>query len=269
MKIIKNNWWYSIIFILLIIWFLLFLWVWIFSLILNDLKDNRAMWDYYKAYAWAESASELALLKIKENWYAYYDKVDHNVNNRSILLANNPLNTWDFNWNKDVFISYDIWSKVNEYNWTLRPLEYDIVPLFYINDSWEQKISNLIFSITSWTEKDLAWNIIWKDSWLSWVWANTLWTKKTLNNNNEFNLISENINDFITSSDSNYFVLFNSWNSWDIKYSIKSSDSLKYFSKPKTSIISSAQVWNYKQNLNVDLNNTEFLNILKYSIFSN
>ena len=268
MKKNKNNWWYSIILILLIIWFLLFLWVWIFSMILNDLKDNRAMWDNYKAYAWAESASELALLQIKKNWYAYYDKVDHNVNNRSIILSENPLNIWAYNWNKDVMISYNIWSKVNDYSWTLEPLEYDIVPLFYINDSWEQKISNLIFSIDSWIDSNLAWNIIWNSGWLAWTWSNTGGFKKNMDVDG-FKLSNETINNFISSSDSNYFVLFNSWDSWDIKYNIKSTDPAKFFSKPKTSIVSSAQVWNYKQNLNVDLNNTEFLNILKYSIFSN
>jgi len=268
MKIIKNNWWYSILIILLIIWFLLFLWVWIFNLILNDLKDNKAMWDYVKAYAWAESAAELALLKIKKNWYGYYDKIDHDKSNRSILLSDNPLNISNFNSKKDVYFSYDIWSKVNTYDWTLNSLEYDIIPMFYVDDNWEHKVSSINFSVVSWNQSDFAWNVIWKDSWMSWIWNSTYWSKKTVNTGG-FVFIKEDINVFLSSSDSNYFVLFNSWNSGVIKYTVKSTNPLEFFSKPRTTIITSAQVWNYKQNLSVDFDNTDFLNILKYSIYSN
>ncbi len=267
MKISKNNSWYSVIIILLIIGLLLFLWIWIFNLILNDLKDNKAMWDYYKAYAWAESASELALLQIKKNWYAYYDRIDHNLNNRSIVLANNPLDTNQFKASSDVYISYDIWSKVEEYEWNLDPLWYDIVPLFYIDDSWEKKVTEIEFTILLWEETNLAWNVIWKSEWISWVWLNTSWVKKTYSNE-WLKYVEQNINDFISISDSNYMVLLNSGSSWAIKYKIKSKKNNESFSKPKTSILSSAQVWNYKQNLNVDLNNTEYLNMLKYSIYS-
>lgn len=264
----KNKWWYSIIIILLVIWFLLFLWVWIFNLILNDLKDNRAMWDYIKAYAWAESAWELALLQIKKNWYAYYDKIDHNINNRSILLADNPLDTTKFKNSNDIFISYDIWSKVKSYSWTLSPLSYDIIPLFYLNDAWEQKVWELSFSIITWNDSNLSWNLIWKETWISGVWSNIEWIKKVLTDE-WFKYTKQDINDFITSSNENYLVLFNSWNTWDIKYSLQSNDANKYFSKPRTVITVSAQVANYKQNLNIDLDNTEFLDMLKYSIFSN
>jgi len=268
MKILKNNSWYSVIIILLIIWLLLFLSVWVFSLILNDLKDNRAMWDYIKAYAWAESASELALLQIKKNWYAYYDRIDHNLNNRSIVLADNPLDVNQFKANNDVFISYDIWSKVDEYEWTLEPLWYDIIPLFYVDDTWEKKVTKIDFSVILWDESDLAWNVIWKENWISWAWIDMNWVKKTLTPDG-FKYVKENISEFIANSDTNYLVLLNSWNNWNIKYKISSHNLSESFSKPKTSIISSAQVWNYKQNLNVDLNNTEYLNMLKYSIYSN
>lgn len=267
MKILKNNSWYSVIIILLIIWLLLFLWIWIFNLILNDLKDNRAMWDYIKAYAWAESASELALLQIKKNWYAYYDRIDHNLNNRSIVLANNPLDVNQFKSSDDVFVSYDIWSKVDSYEWTLSPLWYDIIPLFYVDDTWEKKVTNIDFSIILWEDSDLAWNVIWKESWISWAWTDMNWVKKTLTSD-WLKYTKEDLNEFILDSNTNYLVLLNSWNTSTIKYKIKSNNASEYFSKPKTSIISSAQVWNYKQNLNVDLNNTEYLNMLKYSIYS-
>lgn len=264
----NNNSWYSVIVALLIIWFLLVLSIGIFTLILNEMKDNKAMWDYIKAYAWAESSKELALLQIKENWYAYYDKIDHNLNNRSIILSENPLTSSLFKVNRDVLISYDIWSKVSEYEWVLNNLEYDIIPLFYVDASWEKKITSMALSILSWIPDNLSWNVIWKENWLSWIWLTTDWSKKTL----EwwiFSYAKENWNTFINNSDTNYLVLFNSWNSWSIKYKLATNISWEYFSKPKTSIISSAEVWRYKQNIVTDLDNTEFLNILKYSIFSN
>jgi len=268
MKMYNNKWWYSILIILLIIWFLLFLWVWVFNLVLNDMKDNKAMWDYIKAYAWAESAWELALLQIKKNGYAYYDKIDHDINDRSIVLAWDPLNKSNFKNSKDVFLSYDIWSKVNSYSWKLSPLSYDIIPLFYLDDSWEQKVWDLSFNIISWNEWDLSWNLIWQNWWLSGVWENIEWVKKILTADG-FKYSNENINDFVSGSEQNYLVLFNSGNSWDISYSLSSDNHDKYFSKPRTTISASAQVGNYKQNLDIDLDNTEFLNMLKYSIFSN
>jgi hypothetical protein len=268
MKNLNKSSGYSVIVSLLIIWFLLVLSTGIFNLVLNEMKDNKAMWDYIKAYAWAESARELALLQIKEHWYAYYDKIDHNLNNRSIILANDSLNTSIFRPNNDVLISYDIWSKVNEYEWTLESLEYAIIPLFYINDDWEQNVLNIDLSIISWSANDLSWNIIGKNNWISWRWINTTWSKKTLTSN-WFVYSEEDINSFLNISNSNYLVLLNSGNSWDISYNLKANNPNEYFSKPETSIISSAEVWKYKQNIITDLDNTEFLNILKYSIYSN
>lgn len=270
MKLLKNNKhsWYSVIVSLLIIWFLLVLSIGVFRLVLNEMNDNKAMWDYIKAYAWAESSRELALLQIKENWYAYYDKVNHDINNRSIILANNPLNTSVFKPNNDVFISYDIWSMTSEYNWNLGPLEYDIIPLFYIDSDWEQKVTNIDLSVLFWTNSELSWNIIWKDKWISWNGSSDIWYMKTLTSD-WFNFSEKTINNFLLWSDTNYLVLLNSGSSSDIEYKVKANIDWESFSKPKTSIISSAEIGKYKQNISTNLDNTEFLNILKYSIYSN
>ena len=268
MKNINQSSAYSVILALLIIWFLLVLSTGIFNLILVELKDNKAMWDYIKSYAWAESAQELALLKIKKYWYAYYDKIDHDINNRSVILANDPLDKDKFKFNNDLFLSYDIWSKVEIYDWTLNSLNYDIIPLFYLDDNWEHKVSQINLSIVFWTESNLAWNVIWKENWLSWVWSNTFWVKKILTSG-WFKYDKEELNSFLSTSDTNYLVLFNSWDSWIIKYKLTSLNNWESFTKPQTTIISSAQIWKYKQNLSTDLDNTEFLNILKYSIYSN
>ncbi|MDP2090091.1 MAG: hypothetical protein Q8K30_00710 [Candidatus Gracilibacteria bacterium] len=267
MKISKNNSGYSVIIILLIIGLLLFLGIGIFNLILNDLKDNKAMGDYYKAYAGAESASELALLQIKKNGYAYYDRIDHNLNNRSIVLSNNPLDVNAFKASTDIYISYDIGSKVDFYEGSLDPLGYDIVPLFYIDDTGEKKVTDIEFSLISGEETNLAWNVIGKEDGISGEGTDMNGYKKTFTLDG-LKYSTDNINNFISNSDFNYMVLLNSGDKGIIKYKIKSKIASQFFSKPKTSIISSAQVGNYKQNLNVDLNNTEYLNMLKYSIYS-
>jgi hypothetical protein len=72
------------------------------------------------------------------------------------------------------------------------------------------------------------------------------------------------VSDFLNNSE-NYLILFNSGN-FDIEFTLNSSDN---FSKPKTQIISSAQVGEYRHNLQTDYDNTKFLNMLKYSVFSN
>ena len=266
-----NNSWYSIIVVLLIIWFLLVLSTGIFNLILKELKDNKSMWNYIKAYAWAESSQELALLQIKENGYAYYDKVDHDINDsRSIVLADNSLDKSFFNKNIDTLISYDIWSRSQDYNWTLSTLWYDIIPLFYINDSWEQKVTDISLSFISWNLSDLSWNIVWKTWGISWTWITNIWHKKIYSSvDKKFTYSTESINSFISWSDINYLVLLNWWNANEIKYNLKSNNMIEYFTTPKSYIISSAEVWKYKQNLSTYLDNTEFLNMIKYSIYSN
>ena len=269
MKNLNKKSWYTILISLLIIWLLLVLSTWILNMIMTEMKDNNGMWDNIKAYAWAESAQELALLKIKEKWYAYYDKIDHSINNRSIVLWKNSIDISKFNKWKEVFLSYDIWSKVSAYTWTLQPLWYDIIPLFYIDDSWEKKVNNIDLSRISWIDESLVWNIIWSDSGLSWNWFNNNWVKKVLNWFNELEYNTDSINNFINSSNNNYLVLFNWENTGNIVYNLKSLVNWEYFSKPKSVILSSWEIGDYKQNLETTIDNTAFLNILKYSIYSN
>jgi len=264
----NNNKWYSIVISLVIIWLLLVLSTWILNMIILEMKDNKWMWDNIKAYAWAESSQELALLKIKEKWYWYYKKIDHSINNESIFLSDNPLDKDLFNTKKDVFISYDIWSKVNEYEWIINKLSYEIIPLFYIDDGWEHKIDNYEFDIISWSPDDIVWNIIWKTKWISWTWTNINWVMKIITATNELKYSEIEISDFLSASETNYLILFNSWRSDFIKYKIIS-DGSSYFSKPKTNIISSWEIGDYKQNLSTILDNTKFLDRQKYAIYSN
>jgi len=266
----KNNKAYSVIIALLITWFLLLLVVWVLNLVMKELHDTRAMWDYYKAYYWAEAWQELALLKIKEKWYWIDEDIDFTINDKSIVLSEHPDSKSDFNIKKDVYLWYALKTRTKSYTWTLASQEYDIIPLFYIPEKFETiKIDDIDLKINFWTENDLVWNIVSDNWWISWLdefnWENFVKEKRS-----NFNLIYENppikIKEFLSNSENeiNYLILFNSWNN-NIIYNITSS---KDFTKPRTNIISSAKVWDYKQNLSTKLNNTEYLNILKYSIYS-
>jgi len=271
-KAYSNTRWYSVIISLLMIGFLLVLTSWVFNLVLKEMYDNRGMWKYIQTYAWAESGQELALLQIKDNGYGYYDFIEHTPNDRSIVLSKTPTELSSFQKSNDIFISYDIGSKVNDYNGSLEPLEYDIIPLFYIDEHGEQKVNMIDFSITFGSGDNLSWNIISRISWISGKNSNLVGYKKTLGTNGtvrEFWFTTESINTFLLNNDTNYLVLFNSGDFGRIDYHIDTLDRTEFFSKPETEIISSAQVWNYKQNLRTTLNNTEYLNILRYSIYSN
>lgn len=263
-----NKKWYSVIISLLLVWFMLVLSTGILRLILNEMRNNKAMWDYIKAYAWAEASQELALLWIKENWYWYIWDIEGTINAKSVILSENYLDYTLFSKSKDVLTSYFNDWKVNSYEWILSPLWYDIIPLFYIDDSWEQKVTDLKLTISSWLSSDLSWNVIWKLNWISWSWEWLIWTKKTLTSN-EFTFSQESIGTFLSSSTTNYLVLFNSWNSVELNYTLETIDPIEYFTKPELDIISTWEIWNYKQNLRTNIDNTEFLNMLKYSIYSN
>ncbi len=267
-KLYINKKWYSVILSILLIGFLMVLSIWILRLILNEMNSNRAMWEYLKAYAWAESAQELALLDIKNKGYWYDSKIDLDVNNKSVLLSDNFLNSSLYHPKKDVLISYSNNWKANNYDWSLEPLWYNIIPLFYIDDTWEQKVNDLTLSISTWNPNDLSWNVIWKLNWISWIWTNLVWTNKVFTNV-WFTKAEKTIWEFLSSSNTNYLVLFNAWNSNDILYNLSSTNTNEYFTRPYLEITSIWEIWDYKQNLKTTVDNTKFLNILKYSIYSN
>jgi len=240
-KDITSTWWFSVIISLLIIGFLLVLTTGVYNLILKELYDNRDMWNSIKAYAWAESAQELALLEIKEKWYGY----DTQMINSPILSV-------------DVPISYDLDMKTKTYSAILNWLEYDIVPLFYIDENGiQQKLDReYTLDVLSWEINDWVWNLISEISWISWKF----WSSSSMSS---FWDVSSFLGD--PNNTNIYLVLFNSWNA-QMSYKLTST---QFFSKPEIEIITSATVGKVKQNLWTTLDNTEYLNILKYSIYSN
>jgi len=268
-----NKWWYSIIVSVMIIWFLMVVTAWVFNLVLLELNDTRWSSNYLKAYSAAEWAWELALLKIKEKWYAYYDSIKDDINNRSIVLSDNPLDKNSFKKSKESYISYDFNYRVNEYDWDLAVAGYDIIPLFYLEDNvwWfakEYKVDDISLELIDWDNSKLAWNIIWEKRGIAWIWAfnkNSPWEWR----DTSWVYFKEKIWEFLSNSKTNYLVLFNIDPDNNISYKLESVDPDKYFTKPRTDIITSAQIWKYRQNLKISLDNTEFLNILRYSIYSN
>ncbi len=270
----KNKNWYSVLISLLIIWFLLLLVVWIFNLILKEYNDTKAIGDYYKAYYGAEAAQELALLQIKEIWYWIDSNIDFSINDKSVILSNNPEDKSLFNKKNEVYLWYDLDTKTNSYSGKLNSLEYDIIPLFYIESDSENEIKskNINFSIFSWNSNDIAWNIVSSDwIWISWTGDFSSITSVKLKNISSSFITKNNttVNNFLTNYNTNYLILFNTSENNNLSYNIKSLNDLEYFTKPRTYIISMAKIWDYKQNILTYLNNTQYLNILKYSIHSN
>lgn len=270
-KNFKNKKAYSIVVIIVIIWFLTVLTTWVFKLVMNEMKDNRTIWSYIKAYAWAESAQELALLEIKEKGYESDKEMDEkNISNFSDVTTKN---------NKDVYISYKKPNfKVQELNdKTLWAWETVLIPLYYL-DSWnsysEQKITDLKISPN---DPNISWNIIWKTSWISWAWdkfsdfkwnvkiyeEKWSWSDKTY----EFKLEEKKVNVFLASSEQNYLQMVNWWDS-EFKYNINTNNSWWKFVNPITKIISTWESGDYKTNIETVIDFSKMNDFSKYSIFS-
>ena len=269
MKHYNNNSGYSIVISLLMVGFLIVVTSWVFNLVLWELNDNRGRENYLKAFAAAEGAQELALLQIKKQWYGYY--WDEATLDDSNLLAEDIDNIKPA---RDPKISYNLDSKTLSYSESLAPLEYAIVPLFVLDDSTPSQpsfiepdgINGTLSLVLDTPSNELIWNLLSEDGGMSWVWDFSEIYKSTLST--ALSVTPDYpIHDFIRDNVGklNYLILFNSDPTNDVTYTLTSN---REFTKPEATIISSAQVWKYKQNLSTKLNNTEFLNILRYSIYS-
>jgi len=153
-------------------------------------------------------------------------------------------------------------------SWSLSPYETVFVPLFWIDAAWNAaSISDMTLSSPS---SEIIWNIIGVRDGISWKW-NFLGTNLVSNKTatevwwDVFLWASDiSINTFLSTNSGSYLTLYNP-SAWDILYDLSSSGD---FSRPITEIISSGKVWKYSQNLKTEVDNTEFLWILKYSIYS-
>lgn len=247
---------YSIISSVLLVGFLIVVTSSVLSLVLVELKDGKGRQNYLKAFHGAEWALELALYQIKEKGYGY--------DNDKIFTDEDLLSEA----NKTVILSYDIHSATSELSWSLRSWESEIIPLFWIQDSdLKESIQTIKFK---W--EGVVWNIIGEKSWESGKGDfSELSIKKTkeILSGDDGNIVfgidkTWNIADFLSANKGSYLMIVNP-NEDTKEYSISSKE---LFSMPVAQILSSARVWNYRQNLSTDIDNTEFLWILKYSVFS-
>ena len=256
---------YTILVTLMIIGFLIAITTWVLNLVLREMNDNRGEAKYLQAYAWAEGAMELALLKIKQNWYWVYDKIElWDSDNKDKILRD------DLNDNREILISYDLNSITKKYEWSLEPFKQTVIPLFYTDLDWnENKVKNIELNYL-WLN-NIWWNIISQEwDWIWWNWeilSSTIWDWR----NRVWWFISKSINwnwNFLDTYNKNYLVIVNLDDINNLDFTLKSINENEYFTKPISKIISSANIWWYKQNLETTLDNTAFLSILKYSIYS-
>lgn len=269
MKKYSNKSWYSVILAILIVWFMLTLTTWVFSLVLRESKDTKSMEYYLKALEWANWAAELAMLKAKNFNYSMNYSISNTINNESAILSVNPTNILDFKKSRDVLISYDMDSIANDINKDLDSWMFDIIPLFYYNSA-NNKIVNIKNITLNSNNAELVWNIVWSNDWISWKWnfdSSTNWNYKTINSS-QINFTTKSIWNFLQNSSNNYLILHNITNS-KVNYNLKSLNSWEYFTNFNTEIIASWEISWFKQNVKIDIKSSEYLNLLKYSIFSN
>jgi len=247
MKINKNKQGFSILVAILMVWFLLILVTGMFHLMLRDMKDNRGSWNYLKSYAWAEWAMELWLLKIKEKWYW--------INNDLISTSSGILSFYPWK-NNEPKINYKMLIATKSFSWTLNSGETVIIPLFS-NNKWIEEPEFI------W-DTDIIWNIIWKGEWMSGTWSFNYYDNNYFKNQYWWynDLL---INEFLINNSWSYLMLFNKNSNKSINYELKTKWD---FSKPIWTIISSVQVGKFRQNITTNIDNTEFLKMLKYSLYS-
>lgn len=256
--------WYSVIIAIFVIWFLLTLTGSILKLVLVELNDWRWIYNYLKTYYATQWAWELVMLKIKENWYWYYEKIAFDSSNPISSILNQWLD-------KNPIISYDINSKVNKYDWELKPLAYDVIPLFFTENTSSWVILDMVLWIYDWDLDSLSWNIITNNGWLSWIWwftATDEWYLKQIDSAGDFIIEKKTIGTFLNDNKNNlnYLVLLNWSDTSIIKYNLDWK--WWFFTKPRTEIAVSSKLWSYKQNISIKYDNTDYLGMLKYSIYN-
>ncbi len=278
---IKNNKQASLILLsLLLVWFLLVLSTGILKVILSDAKDTYWMKNSLKAFYWAESWLELALLRLKLKWFWYNYEIKNDWKKEVNVLASDfehPKN------NKDIFLDYKIESKSKSASWTIESGQSVIYPLFYktwasdfSKGSIMKDLSELELILTPWTQSgsSITWWIIWSPKswinikWLNWTWEGTNeWITKYLDEaTKKLVFASWSVDVFLSNHTWSYLQIWN-LNTWDIKYEIKWKWTQNNFTWKQTIITASARVWKNKQNIQLKINNSKYLNIFRFTLY--
>jgi hypothetical protein len=275
MKIIKNKKASIVVLSLILVGFLLIISTWVMRIILTESNDSIWMKNSLKAFYWAESSLELALLKLKIKWFWFNSKLREEEKWESSILV---LSWSNFNKKREVLLSYEIDSITNFETWSLESWESDIYQLFYLtwtndfeeNSIIEQKTSWIKLNITEWEEKNVSWSIISRSSWLNWTWSinnSSIWFWKKLNNQ-KLNFFSTGVTDFLNNNSWSYLIIQNFNTTEKIKYSLEWIGSQKKFTWKFTTIKASWKIGKYKQNIEMKINNSKYLNIIKYVLLS-
>ncbi len=261
MKKYTSTWpeWYSIIAAIMMIGFLLILTVSTFNLVLQELQDWRWREDYMKAYAGAEWALELALLQIKDNGYGYIESDSESQDLEYFGLGR-----------KNGVMNYDIDSETSSYTWSLAAWAYstDIIPLFTLDDA-DNKNSVRTLRFTDISSTGLIWNVIgatWGLSGTGTFTESRSGGVRTLWPSDSFDFQDVTISSLLLT-DGNYLTIFNPTAN-QANYKVEVTGAGELFTKPKSTIYSTSKVGKYSQNLATTVDNSEFLGILKYSIYS-
>jgi hypothetical protein len=86
---------------------------------------------------------------------------------------------------------------------------------------------------------------------------------KTLDASSIFDVTDKSVEDFLLESEKSYLTIFNKGND-PIEYRI---DATKDFTKPITTIISQAKIGEIKQNIELEIENDKYFDVLRYSLF--
>lgn len=255
----KNNSGYSVILAILMTGFMIILTSWIFLLVLGENKDTKAMEKYLKSSDAAEGSLELAMLKSKQYNYSKDDELTSSDSLAKVFYGDE---------NKDALMTYSLEGISSQVvDKTLSNGEFDIVPLFWYdkNGAYSQ-VRNLLLT---WLNSDVVWNIVGENSGMSGTgsFSNvTKWNYKTLQSGN-IAFERKTVWDFLASSTQNYLILHNLSGN-NVTYNLKSLNDGEFLTKDISHIIASGEVAWYKQNLQVNIHSSEYLNLLKYSIYS-
>lgn len=287
----KKNW-FSVIIAMLMTAFLIVISAWILALMLQESKNTRLVSNTINTYAWAQWSLEYALLKAKNHREWFQDKISTEDSESKLLRKDED----SFKKNIDTTLEYEMRTFSQDYTWTLNPVQIDVIPLFF--DNWKPNWTNTKnpnpdssdiiktneFSI-SWN-KLFVWNIVWNDNnwvtyWISWTWSvwkkiwcwawsNIIdWKMKYITEYNWISWASEikiidnkDICEFLEDYSDNYLLITNASDD-NLEYNIKSDN---WFATPKTEIIASSSIWDFKQNILFNEDKSSLYEILKYSI---
>lgn len=237
--------------------FMLVLTTWILKLVISEANDTGWYNNFLRAYYGAESWIELWLLAYNDSTFnEYMVNPSHDI---SEIIETNS-NLWlPLTYEVNAFSSFVEDATISPWNYHLIKLywpDWEIREIEYLNsDGWE----------------NLKWNILAETKWMYWKWniddgSTHRWVVKFLWSWEDLEFEAPEVNSFLTNNDNKVLILFNTSENSDITYSL--STWANKFQTWEAYIKWSAKSQEYKQNLRVKIDTAEWINFLKYSIYS-